>query len=316
MNLYRTIIIEALRFSWRYKFLWGVALFAALAGNGGELELVFSGNDSVSGQSAILGRLSSFYADGTLTTMIGNVRDYVTGNPLPTALFAILLIALVLLYVWLVTTGQASIIHAINALRNKQKSSFGKAFTNGSRFFLPIFILNLVAKAIIFGILLLVALPLGIAFVKTELTIYNTLYIVVAFLTLIPVTIILSFVLKYAASFVVIRGMTWKQGLRNSIALFKKNWLLSLEMAALLFLINLTLSLIVVYLLSLLGLPTNPAGLLVFYVILTVFGTFIATFQYSAWVFLFFELEKGTARSKILRVSDDWTGLQKPVIGK
>ena len=48
MILYRELIARALRLAWQHKFLWGLAFFAALGGNGGEYELLFSGSDSIS----------------------------------------------------------------------------------------------------------------------------------------------------------------------------------------------------------------------------------------------------------------------------
>ena len=45
MFLYRNILSQAWKITWRSKYLWFFGLFAALLGNGGELEIVFRGFD-------------------------------------------------------------------------------------------------------------------------------------------------------------------------------------------------------------------------------------------------------------------------------
>ncbi|MBI4415090.1 MAG: hypothetical protein HY566_02535, partial [Candidatus Kerfeldbacteria bacterium] len=64
------------------------------------------------------------------------------------------------------------------------------------------------------------------------------------------------------------------------------------------------------------GLPTNPAGLVVFFVIVAVYASILSTFQYATWVQLFFGLEAGTVKSKILRMTERWgnSKLAKPAI--
>lgn len=308
MTLYRDILSKAIILAWKRKFLWVLAFFAALAGNGGEYELVFSGSDSINGQSYLLGLLRAFYTNGTLKTITENVQQFFGTYPIPSIFLALLLLLLFLLVVWLIIVSQAALVWVLARLRANATASFHEAFTAGTRFFSPIFLLNVIAKAVILGIIFLIALPLGIAYIRTGAPLYNSLYILAVFLALVPVAVVLSFIVKYASVFAVIREQTWRRAFASGWQLFTKNWLVSLEVAFILFALNLISSLLLIFVLFLLGLVTNPVGTILFFAILTVFGAFVATFQYGAWVNLFFELEAGRARSKLMRWADRLTG--------
>ena len=308
MTLYRDIISRALTLSWRHRYLWFLAFFAALAGNGGEYELAFSGSDSINGQSYILGMLRAFYENGSLQQIADNVRSFFGTYPIPSIFLALLFILVAVLVVWIVVVAQAALVWSVARIRDKGVAGFPEAFSTGTKFFSPVFLLNVVTKAIILGIIFIIALPLGMAYIRTGTTVYNSLYILTVFIALVPVTIVLSFIVKYASVYILVRNQPWRTALRNGWNLFMKNWLASIEVAFLLFAINLVTSLLLIFFLVLLGLITNPAGTIIFFAILTIFGAFLATFQYSTWVLLFFELEAGRARPRLLRWADKLIG--------
>lgn len=308
MTLYRDIISKALLFSWRHKYLWFFAFFAALAGNGGEYEVAFSGSDSINGQSYVLGILRAFYQNGTMHQIIINVKNFFGTYPLPSIFLLLLIVLLALLLIWIVIVAQAALVWALAQVQDKGPVSFQEAFGRGTRLFSPIFLLNVVTKAIILGIIFIIAVPLGFAYIRTGLSLYNSLYILIVFIALVPVSVILSFIVKYASVYIVVRNQPWRLALKNGWSLFIKNWLVSLEVAFILFAINLVTSLVLVFFLAMLGLISNPAGAILFFAILTIFGAFIATFQYGTWVQLFFALEAGKTRSRLLRWADRLTG--------
>lgn len=309
MTLYRDIISKALQLSWRHRYLWFLAFFAALAGNGGEYELAFSGSDSVNGQSYILGLLRAFYENGAMQQIGDNLRSFFGTYPIPSIFLALLILLIAVLIIWIVIVAQAALVWAVSRIREKgDEVGFPEAFSVGAKFFSPVFLLNVVTKAIVLGIIFIIALPIGMAYIRTGATVYNSLYILAVFIALVPVTIVLSFIVKYATVYILVRNQPWRTAFRNGWNLFLKNWLVSLEVAFLLFAINLITSLLLIFFLVLLGLITNPAGTIIFFAILTIFGAFLATFQYSTWVLLFFELEAGRARPRLLRWADKLIG--------
>ena len=100
-----------------------------------------------------------------------------------------------------------------------------------------------------------------------------------------------------------------------------RNWLISLEMAAIILIISiifglaLMLSIILVAapfaLLGILSIIFNSSvalsvililGILVIALVIIVAGAIFSTFQYSSWVLLFFKLIKEGATSKIVRL--------------
>jgi hypothetical protein len=308
MTLYRDIISKALAQSWRHKYIWFLAFFAALAGNGGEYELIFSGSDSINGQSYILGILRAFYESGTIQQIQANIQSFFGTYPIPAVFLVFLLILLALVVVWIVIVAQAALFWALTQLQSKSDVSFAEAFNRGTRYFSPIFLLNLVTKLIILGIIFCVALPFGMAYIRTGVVLYNSLYILAVLIALIPVSVVFSFVVKYASLYVVVKNQSWRTAFKSGWLLFVRNWLVSLEVALVLFVINLVTSLVLVFLLVQLGLISNPVSTIVFFAILTVFGAFLASFQYGTWVQLFFSLEAGSARAKLMRWSDRLIG--------
>ncbi|MBI3957031.1 MAG: hypothetical protein HY340_03500 [Candidatus Kerfeldbacteria bacterium] len=308
MTLYRDIISKALVISWRHKFLWFLAFFAALAGNGGELELVFSGSDSVNGQSYVLGVLRAFYENGTLQQITANVREFFGAYPLPSVFLVVLLVLLFVLLVWIIIVAQAALVWALAQLRDAKPVHFPTAFGHGMKLFSPIFLLNLVTKAIVLGIIFLVALPLGLAYIRTGGETYNALYILTVYFALVPVSIVLSFIVKYASVYAVVHNQPWRTALKQGWLLFLNNWLVSVELAVILFVINAVVSLLLVFPLVIIGLTSSPVGAMLFFALLFMLGALLSTFQYGVWVLLFSSLEAGTVRAKLVRWADRVTG--------
>lgn len=313
MTLYRDILGKALRISWQYKFLWILALLAALLGSNGGIELAFAGSDSLSGQSMAIGFLREFYTNGTIAHILSNLNEQLRTYPFFAVGGLLALAVAILLLIWIVTIAQAGLLWAIAKLQGKGgTASLRTSLQQGSKSFVPVFLVNLLAKAIIFGLLVLVAVPFGWLYVRTGYTMYNTLYILIAFLALVPLSVLLSFIIKYAAIAIVYRGDRWSAAWTRSWRLFMSNWLVSLEIALLLYMINLGATLLFTFLLVMVGLPGSMTGLVMIILLLTLLGVYLVAFQNAAWVLVYFQLEQKSVRSKLLRLTDAWRNAPQP----
>jgi len=144
---------------------------------------------------------------------------------------------------------------------------------------------------------------------------------VLLFLVFIPLSIVLSFLTKYAIAFVVIKEESLLSAYKESWNLFIKNWLISVEMAFLLFFISFVSALGLILLFLIITVPilfiiilfsqilvyVNIlvivfGAMVVYLVAMIIFGSFMTTFQISSWTNLFIELISKGGVSKLNRI--------------
>lgn len=298
---YTSIIRAATEITWRYKFLWFFGIFASFTGNGEEYDILVRNFNTVENMQTNLELLGKLKDNGQLAIGWNNIMDYISGNLLSFFLLVFVILAIFFLIIWLITVAQASIIAAASQHEKKKKVDLLDLFWSGHGYFWRIFVVNVYAKLILFGVLILLGTPLAIAFVNTGSLGYAILLSLLAFVLLVPVNIMFSFLTKYAAAFVVIKGYRANEAFMAAMKLFFQNWLVSLEMALLLFLINFGVSFVVIGLLTYAGLPFSPVGFIFFTFAVVFVGSVLATFQFSSWTLLFSRLVEGKSFSKLAR---------------
>ncbi len=300
MLQYRTLIANAFRFSARHRFLWILAVLVALGGAGDELELIFSGTTSLNGQASTLGYLRAMQTNQGLSVGVHNAAMFLRDNALISITVGLLFILGFLLLVWLVVVAQGGLVWAIDRMQGKDHASVGGAFAAGMKVFSPVFLVNLIARAIVL-LLLLAAAPLGYVFVRTGNMMFDSLYILVAYLALIPIAVLLGFLAKFAVMYIVLRNQRWTVALRSAWELFVRNWLITVEMALVLLAIN-SLATLLFTIIVLSIFPLSGTVFLIYLVLLFVVAAYLSAFSWSAWVMLFDKLEKGLLQSKIVRL--------------
>lgn len=319
MHIYRDILKRAWSILWRHPWLWIFGLFAALVGNGNEYNSLFSAIDKISNEGTYLAYLQDKGAMGQLGVSIQNATNLFWQSPL---LFTwmLLLAALVgLAIVWIITVARASIIHAVGSLEAGTPTGFSRAATGGARFFWPIFVLNVLTKFFVYLVLIVALLPFFIVYLAGGSLVGFSMMVIISFIIFIPLALAISFILKYAAIYVVLEQEKWWHALERATSLFFRNWLVSLEMAALLFLVNLVVSLVLLFLLipdvltikqelirSAFAQSISPiviVRLLLAVLLFVVTGTWYAIFDYASWVILFRRLHGEGIVPKIVRTA-------------
>lgn len=323
MSLYRDILGQAWQLTWNYKYLWFFGLFAALLGNGGELELIFRGLSGDYTQS-FLPSLQAIAKTGVFSiSTLGNIGNMLVSDSFTLLLVLgtiLLLIFLSAFMIWLVMVSQAAIVNnAANGIAGK-KHDFKGGLDIGMKKFWPILGLNVLLKLIIYILFVFLSLPAIIVFYQTDVTITKSIFIA-SFLVFVPLSIVVAFIIKYAVAYTVIKGSRIIQAIREGWILFVNNWLVSIEMAFILFFINFLVGLCLVFLFLILAVPFLFISFLViksgiimnfgvlllvamfFYlVIIAVVGSALATFQISSWTGLFIKLVGRGGVSKIVRM--------------
>lgn len=323
MPFYRNILKQAWQLTWRNKYLWWFGIFAALLGNGGELEIIFN-NASGNPAQALFPSWQRIVSTGVFRfetiTNIANLLKNDTLNVIFVLLICLAALAVFLFLVWVVIVSQAALVNNSAAIIKQKKNNFRDGLNAGILNFWPVFSLNILVKAAIYVLLMAVALPI---FFSQENSAANIFYIT-ALILLVPASIILSFIMKYAIAYAVAGKLKAGRAIQRGWSLFKANWLISFEMAIILFAINLLVGLGIVLAILTLAVPFLFLGLISFYsfsaagswliailafscfiAIIVLAGAALAVFQISSWIGLFLELDKKGGVSKLVRVVND-----------
>lgn len=328
MTLYRNVLNQAMQIAWRYKYLWFFGFFASLLGNSYEYDLLFNSVSGDIGSNTFPG-LKRIAETGVFNerTLV-NMGKMMGENPLSLLsiiLAGVLILALLAYLVWLVVVSQIAIVNdsaAIIAKKDISKNVIQNGVTTGMKSFWPVFGLNALIKILGLAIFTIVSLP--ILYISGGWV--NWIY-ALDFLIFVPFVIILSFIIKYAIAYVVIRDSNIADALRQGWQLFVKNWLVSLEMAFILFFANLLVGLMLSLTILILAVPLVLLALIglqfisvvAFWVVacfafilvmamIIVTGSMLSIFQISSWTGLFVELVGKGAVSKIVRLASKLVG--------
>src|SRR3989339_249086 len=136
-----------------------------------------------------------------------------------------------------------------------------------------------------------------------------------------PLAVIVSLLAKYTLIFIVTKNKTPLDAFYHSIALFKVNWLITLENTLLLFVLNFALGLVTWILAVIVSFPIITALALTAYpliypaghfatiiawtslALITILGSALSVFQYTSWTVLFTHITaKRKLESKLVRM--------------
>ncbi|MDZ7798884.1 MAG: hypothetical protein U5L76_04735 [Patescibacteria group bacterium] len=299
---YREIIKKAWTTTKKLKFLWFFGIFASLTANGEEYDIIIRNIDTVTNLERVIKNLRNTLNEGVFSIVSENLNTFFTKNVFSSILVVLVGIIIAAAAVYLITISQVAIISAAHRFKKKKSVAFLDGFFIGTKKFWPILIINLIAKAIIYGLLLVIGIPLAISYVNSGSTGTLTTLSVFAFIILIPLNIFISFLVRYATINVILNGEKIKASIKTSFHLFRKNWLITLENAILLYVINFVITFVIVSVLTFLSLPFTAWGYAIFMAIIIFVGSLIATFRFSVWTYLFESISKGEGLSKILRI--------------
>ena len=320
MHFYRQILQQAWDHTKTHRWLWLFGLFAALiVGNGGEIDIYFNHLGTLTESKSFLS--PSFWLSGAGVQFVNlwQVILNLAGWQLGLAIFGISILSLVV--VWFIVTAQIALIYAANNSSKPEVLNFKNCIKAAQKYWWSIFVLNVIQKVFIFGLLLVLAVPWLAAFLQFRVSCYEIMYLLFSFLILVPLAMLVSFLSKYTANYIITSNQRLLPALGSAWKLFRHNWLLSLEMASLIFTLNLlvSFSLLVVYILTsspfiilstVTGIAANSFSgflsfILIAYLILVILivllGAIFSAFQWSAWTMLFKEISVGRGQSKITR---------------
>ncbi|MFA5129027.1 MAG: hypothetical protein WC445_03640 [Patescibacteria group bacterium] len=322
-QVYRPIFKKAWEITKQNRFLWIFGLFAALAGNGGIYEILIKGFGRIvsEGEATLM---TSKWLWLTEFLSFPRLEDIYVRSPLFVSLlwvlFFVILAALAFL-IWVIVTSRGALISSVRKIASRKKTGLREGWAEGKKYFWPVLGLNLLSKAITFGLLVLITIPAMLFLTGQGGNVGLNLFLyILAFVVFTSLALFISFMAVYATCFVIMENKPFVESIRLSWKMFVRNWLISIEMAILLFLITIAagIGLILFTLLYMI-----PVALLLFafsylelsigfwligflatlgwFVALFFAGAILSTFQFSSWTLLFMEINKKKIWSKLLR---------------
>ncbi len=250
----------------------------------------------------------------------------ITWENIPAVLNLILIFILIAAVIILAVSSQGALISATVDTVSKSKKNIGiyfsKHFQIGLERFWSLLALNLVNVLIGYFFVQLVIQPLIYFIVasKTGPGLYLLLAIITFFI-LIPLVVIISFVTRYGAAYIILKKQKFSKAFVNGWNLFKINWVITIENA--IFLIFITFiffllmfsAMVFVFVPFLILAVLISSSTLIFWLILligallAVIVSIVATGMFGAyyniiWANVWIQLtNKGKSRSKIHRIT-------------
>lgn len=322
-KFYRVLLKKSWEILKRYKFLWFFGIFAAIMGNGGEIQILLRTSDIVPNLPTNLEGWREFLAVYSPTDVMNNIALAFRTQPSVAIPIFLLIVVLLLFLLWLVMVSQASLVHSIARIQANKSVDFRTTLSAGKKKFWPVFLLNFLTRFILYGSLVILALPFSVlVLLNSESAVGMFGVVLLSFLIAVPIAMIVNFVLKYAIAYVVIDHCGPMDAFLKAVRMFWRNWLVSLEMAVILFAINIAVGIGLVIALFFLVVPFLAAavlfayvqsavllnaaliiGIISFFALTIIVGAWLATFQFSNWTLLFLELKKGKGYSKLMRLA-------------
>lgn len=323
MKFYKGLLTNAWEIVSRNKFLWLFGFFVVLLGeNGGEYEFYIRNVQKFFQQDSIFNPY--YWLTEGWAAQYNYLQTFLANEGIFAWLFILVLAIAFLIVVFFIMVSQASIIYVTDQARSGNDVGFYQAINAVKKKALAVFGMNLLQKVSVYLSLFLIGVPLLYLLLKTDSQAYYFIYVAIGIILLIPFGIIITFLIKYAINFIVLKDESFFSALAKAWHLFVKNWVITLEMALIIFFINIILSFLVIIVLIIFFAPYlyfsifdigitqswTSFGWFVLIIgicaiLLTVLaGSIFSAFQWSAWTLLFDDLTKGRATSRIVNWVD------------
>ncbi|KKU47250.1 hypothetical protein A3H10_00875 [Candidatus Uhrbacteria bacterium RIFCSPLOWO2_12_FULL_46_10] len=325
--LYRIILISAWRTTWNHKRLWFWGLFVGLLGNAGEYQFLVTALDRAVLGEVVSGTAKGFWGGPPLSsqTIAGLVNAF-SINAFTTfilLLIGLAIIAIAAFFLWLIMVSIIALVKGGAAIADGENMpSLADGVAEGKKYFSPVLVLYVFGRLILW--LLFTALVLFGALATKDLLVGLPLFLV-AFIIILPALFVVSFTMRYAIMYVVLKKRSLLDALDQAIALVRDNWLITIELAFFLFVINLIVGAALAALVAGFVFPIHLAALTMgqlgligwaisleflaatfFLIILFSIGSSLGAFQWLAWTLLFRRLHERGPVSKIVRLLGRW----------
>ncbi len=334
MKFYRPMLKTALYATFKYRYLWFFGLFAALVGNSGVFNLAIQNMSKVESAPLWLSQVRDIFTNWEFNIFSVSWETVATTFDFWGSFVFVLFLVLSLFLLWLSISSQAALVYGAKQSLVGKEGIFNVVFKKGRDKFWSVLLLNIFLNVTLVALLVLVSLPFVIFFLANSSILSQNIIVILSFTVLVPLAVIFALIMKFALIYVVNENRQLGEAIVKAWYLFVKNWLIAIETGLLLLLINIVATVLLIIFVVFLAIPfvmlgiiasqiasttlfwlVAVLGLVVFILILFLYGAIWNTFQMSVWVILFEKLQGGKVFSKIMRVAM-WFSHRKEKIGQ
>lgn len=315
-SVYRPLLRRAWSITWQDKHLWLFGFFTAVVVSGGELNVIARNLDRLQEIAtwADKARAASF---SSLPVSLSNLAVYTPGFYVVVAIMLILILFLL----WFAIVSEGALVWGIERVRRRTDIRIEEGMIQGKKLWGRTAALT---AGFYIGAHLawaLFALPPFLLFMGLGSSAWFTLFLIIAFIGLIPVGFIVTLLFRLSLTVAVVEQETAIKAIAIAWRLFRAHWLVLLETVVLL-MAGTTLAAILALSAAAVGLALlfgplillsfvagAPAvlnviiglALFLFLLVLLAIGAILATFQQAVWVLLFVRLRESPPLSKLVR---------------
>lgn len=316
---YRRIVTDAWKISWHHKHLWVFGFFATLIGFGGVTEVFFNAYERTANALPMAAAQGSIMGLIPGLTTIKAIISYSSYPALSLLIFFVVLSLLFAVFAWMTVVSVGGLLTGIRKISRGGEPTFGDDIKAGSERFWRLLGVNALAKIVILLALLMTGANLFV--LMRERTMVSGLFYVGSFVVFTAVSFVASLASVYGSLNVMAKDEPVEKSVNGALKLIGEHWLVSLEMAVILFVASLAVGLLVA-----LGTLVGSVPLIFMIVVASVLkaraaiyaimaltavlllimvvclGSFLTTFQASAWTLLWSELSERRPMSKLHRL--------------
>lgn len=312
----RAIAQQAASIIWRKKYLWFIGFFAGLLFGRGEPDYLFQNLNS------------NVYSFGRLQEYLTAARDVIQAGEAaawwqyvkelfaqaPGLMTAYLTMPLVvgLILIWLISVSQGTLVFIVARLSEKKSASLFEGISAGTAAFWRVLSVNLMSVLVLSVLtIIFVGIP-GAAYFITGNTAWGSVTSITLFLITVPISMLMSFLVKFSVASTVIDGTAPLVAFRQTWQQIKRNILVILELSFVVYAVTLVIYSLVMSMASFYIEPTSYTNLALLLAITGIVFALTTTFSYTTWTLLFMQLRSGATNSALGRWTTRLVNFTKP----
>jgi hypothetical protein len=299
LPIHRHILKDAWNITIKARYLWLLGFFAALLGNGSEFQMLTGQLNMIKNQNILITALKN-----ALLRPSSDLYKSASNWSFDQTILALLILAIVFVLIWLTVASVGGLVFGINKKNNNQATTIGQLLRVGNKNWWSTFIYLAIAKGVTSIVIVLIFAPIMAATFQAGYWLLNALLVFICILLVVPLSIIINFITKFAIAAKIINNLDFKTAWLQALKLFQKNWLIVIEQALILLAINLVIGfLLIIEFIILFGpffllgsasyggfFPLVVMGLVINGLIIIFIGSLLACYQFSAWTLLYLRL--------------------------
>ncbi len=309
-TLYRNILRDSWRLTWKHKGLWVLGILAIFWGDLGAYQSLNAALGDVHPRM-----LSSL--PNVLSIIPAKLPSFSTGGMIAGILITVLVSVILIALLVLVISARGGLLFAILQRSKKRSVSAKEGLRRGLRAFWPLLGVGIITKLDLILAFFVLNPLMNLEEFPLALPLFMSSFVITTL-----VSLVLAFLGIYASALIILEGHSFKNAIVESFAIFSRHWLVSIELALILYGLGFLVGIALLIGLFVLSVPFILVGsiitlmhipwalwlviipaIIAYIAILVLVGAAFVTFQYACWTLLFLRIREHGAVAKIVRVT-------------